>query len=181
MKVAIVAYGHADNVVCLARALSKHIPVTLVFVVSGKRFIASIFDWDICDLPYGLITDQTITKNLVGEKISDYVGPRVSVYVVHTPNRSVFLNFRQDNKKYVKCAARFIKRCEFDVIHFNGSSGFQLYFHLFLRNMPKVYTIHDYLPHSGESTLGRKIINTTLNRIYSKMDYEFIQHYQFLS
>jgi glycosyltransferase involved in cell wall biosynthesis len=43
--------------------------------------------------------------------------------------------------------------------------------------MRKVYTLHDYLPHSGEW----KATPLILNNIYTRLDYQFIQHYYFLS
>ena len=80
MKVAIVAFGHADNIVCLAKALSRYLDVTIFFVVSGNRFVASIFDWDISKLPIGLITDSSIVERLIGNKIHGYIGSAVKIF-----------------------------------------------------------------------------------------------------
>jgi len=181
MKVVIVAYGHADNVVCSTKALSKYIDVTLIFVTSGDRFVSSIFDWDISKIPYGLTTDSSIVENIVGEKILGYLGPRIKIYIARTPNRKILRDWKRRNFRYIKQVAEYINNNSYDVVHFNGSSGFQIYFHFFLNRKPKVYTIHDYLPHSGESTFRSKAVNTLLNKFYTRSDYEFIQHYQFLN
>lgn len=54
MKVAILAFGHCDNVMCLSHNLSKYADVTLIFVTAGKRFTRSIFNWDISKLSFDL-------------------------------------------------------------------------------------------------------------------------------
>ena len=181
MKVAIVAYGHADNVVCLAKALSRYLDVTIFFVVSGNRFVASIFDWDISKLPIGLITDSSIIDRLIGNRIREYIGSAVKIFIVHTPNRSIARDFNRANLKCVREVSKYIIQQRYEIVHFNGSSGFQFYFHHFLKGKPKVYTIHDYLPHSGESTVFWRFANTAFNRLHVRMDYEFIQHYRFLA
>ncbi len=181
MKVAIVAYGHADNVVCLTKALSKYIDVTLIFVTSGDRFVSSIFDWDIAKIPFGFVADSSIIKNIVEGKILSYLGPRIKIYIARTPDRKILKDWKLRNFRYIKQVAEYINNNSYDVVHFNGSSGFQLYLHKLLDNKPKVYTIHDYLPHSGEATFKSKSVNTLLNKFYTKLDYEFIQHHRILS
>lgn len=181
MKVAIVAYGHTDNVLCLAKALSKYIEVTVIFVTSGDKFTASLFDWDISRLPFGLTTDTEIVNVLVGERILEYVGGCVTICVVRTPTRKMLKDIRRENLRCIREAAEYISRGGYDIVHFNGSSGFQIYFQEYLGKVGKVYTMHDYLPHSGEATLRRKWINILLNRYYTRFGYEFILHYRFLS
>ena len=177
MKVAIVAYGHADNVICLSNHLSKYADVTLIFVTAGDRFTRSVFDWDITKLPFGLITDSNVISNYIGKIILSYISPNIKIYLVHTPTRKIVKDWKRENMKYIKEVAEYIKNNAYDAVHFNGFSGFQLYFHWYLRRMPKVYTIHDYLPHSGEW----KRTPVILHKLYSKLNYQFIQHYHFLT
>lgn len=181
MKVLIIAFGQADNVICLSKALSNYVDVSLVFVTSGDRFSTSIFDWDISGLRHGLITDQNIVNKYIDEHVRRYLGKSVRVYLARTPTMRILRDWQRKNLKCVKEITDFVKKQNFDVIHFNGSSGFQIYLHWFLRDKPKVYTIHDYLPHSGESTLKSRYVNILLNKLYTKLDYEFIQHLQFLT
>jgi len=177
MKIVIVAYGHADNVICLAKHLSASSDVTLIFVTSGDRFTRSILDWDLRNLPFGLTTDQQTVRQYIGGSLEEYLGGSLKLCIARIPSRSIIRDWSRRNMICIKQIARFILDNAFDVVHFNGFSGFQLYFHRYLKGMPKVYTIHDYLPHSGEW----KLTPLLLNRLYSKLDYQFIQHYDYLS
>jgi len=181
MKVAILAFGHSDNVLCLAQNLSKYVNVTLIFITAGERFTRSIFDWDISQLPYGLTMDSSILCDFIDKRIQKYIGSSVNIGIARTPTRKILKDWKRENFRYSKIVARYLNKNSFDVIHFNGASGLQLYFHYFLRAIPKVCTIHDYLPHTGESTYRHKLIDILLNKFYTKLDCEFIQHYQFLS
>jgi glycosyltransferase involved in cell wall biosynthesis len=181
MKVAIIAYGHADNVLCLVKALSAYAEVSVIFITSGNKFTASLFDWDVSGLPYGLTSDPCIINSLVDNRILDYIGKDVGFYIVRTPTRKIMQDVKRENLRCVKAVADFVKRKNYDVVHFNGSSGFQIYFQQYLYKMGKVYTIHDYLPHSGEASFRRRWMNIILNRLYTKCDYEFILHYKHLS
>ena len=180
MKVAIVAYGHADNVLCLSNHLSRRADVTLIFVMAGDRFTRSIIDWDITGLPYGLTKDRKIVEGFLGKSILRYVNPSLSILLARTPSRKVLKDWKRHNVRYVKEIADFIKSESFDVVHFNGASGFQIYFHSLLSKTPKVSTVHDYLPHTGESKFLQRMINRLLNRAFA-CSYEFIQHYNYLS
>jgi len=181
MKVALVAYGHADNVLCLSRALARYACVTVFFVTSGDNFTASVFDWDISTLPFGLTDDHAAVKRFVGDKIIRYLGSDVKICIVRTPSRKILKDIRRRNYIYIREAIQFINSHQYDIIHFNGSSGFQIYFQELLGNVAKVLTIHDYLPHTGEATCRRKWVNILLNKLYTRFDYEFIQHYRYLS
>jgi len=177
MKVAVIAYGHSDNVVCLAKHLSKSADITLVFVTSGDRFTRSIFDWDLRLLPFGLTRDHRVVRQYIGRSIEQYLDNSINLYIARTPSRSIVRDWSRRNIRCIKEIAEFLRDNSFDVVHFNGFSGFQLHFHRYLKGMPKVYTIHDYLPHAGEW----KLTPILLNRLYSKFDYQFIQHHQYLS
>ncbi|UCD18908.1 MAG: glycosyltransferase family 4 protein [candidate division WOR-3 bacterium] len=180
MKVAIIAYGHPDNVLCLSHYLAHYIDVTLIFVAGGDRFTKSIFDWDITKLNYGITSSQHIVKEYVGERIMKFIHPRLKIMIVRTPTLKILKDWKRENVKYISSVASYIRNGQYDLIHFNGSSGFQLYFHFLLKKEPKVYTIHDYLPHSGEGTLKSRIVNRLQNKFYTRHDYDFIQHYHFL-
>lgn len=181
MRVAIVAYGHPDNVICLAHSLSKYADVVLIFITSGSRFTRSIFDWNIAKLPFGLTTDPNVVSDYIGQDILSYLESKVKIYIARTPTLKLLKDWRRNNMRYIREVATYIYNNAFDTVHFNGSSGFQTYFHYYLHKMPMVYTVHDYLPHTGESTLKHSLVNKFLNKVYTKLDYEFIQHYQFLS
>jgi len=177
MKVAIIAYGHADNVICLAKHLSESSDVTLIFITPGDHFTRSILDLDLRNLPFGLTTDRQIVRQYIGGDLEKYLNGSLNLYIARMPSRSIIRDWPRRNLMYIKQIATFLRSNSFDVVHFNGFSGFQLYFHRYLRGIPKVYTIHDYLPHTGEW----KLTPLLLNRLYSRLDYQFIQHYDYLS
>jgi hypothetical protein len=53
-RVLMLAFGHPDNVLSLCKAVSRHVCMELVFVVSEDRFRQGILDIDLSDMPYGL-------------------------------------------------------------------------------------------------------------------------------
>ncbi len=181
MRVAIIAYGHADNVICLARALSDQADVQVIFVTSGSRFTSSILDWDLTGLPFGTVTDASRSDGFMRGSVKRFLGPRPRVLVFRTPSRKVLKDWTRRNYACIKRAAGYVADQGPDVVHFNGSSGFQVYFHMLLSSTPKVLTIHDYEPHTGESSLPRRFISRAFNRFYVSRGYEFIQHYAYLT
>jgi glycosyltransferase involved in cell wall biosynthesis len=181
MKIAIIAYGHTDNVVCLANHLAKNLDTTLIFVTSGKRFTRSIFDWDVSSLPYGLTTDRSVISGYLGEEVGRFVDPSLKIFIARTHDRKILQDWKRDNLKSIEDVARYVINNKFDLVHFNGSSGFQLYFHYFLRKFPKVLTVHDYIPHSGDASMRGIYVNIALNSVYTKFDYHFIQHHEYLT
>jgi starch synthase len=181
MKVAMVAYGHVDNVLCLSNYLAKRIDFTLVIVMAGNRFTRSVVDWDITGLPFGLTTDSSISDNYLGREIVKYIDPKLKILLVRAPSLKILKDWKQENLKCIMEIADYIRDNQYDVVHFNGASGFQLYFHYLLRSKHKVSTVHDYLPHSGESSTLSGMTNRLINKLFTQLDYEFIQHYRFLA
>lgn len=166
--------------ICLANSISRYSEVTLVFITSGKRFTNSVLDLDIGRLPYGLTEDPVAISTLLDVEISEFVNPSLSILLGRTPSLKFFTDWRLQNFRYIRDIALRMARENFDVIHFNGSSGFQLYFHHFMKNTPKILTIHDYIPHTGDAALRGIAVNIVLNGIHTKFDYHFIQHHDYL-
>jgi len=177
LKVAFVAYGHTDYAISLCKNLSKYIDITLILMTSGNYFTDCIFNCDISKLSFGLSVDQEIIRTFIGERIAHYNDSGMAIIIVRTPSLRILKDYKMKNLKYIKDLADYIKINSFDVVHFNGSSGFQIYLHWFLRHMPKVYTIHDYLPHSGEWNINLIM----LNKLFTRLNYQFIQHSKYLS
>lgn len=172
MKAIIVSYGHVASGLTLAKHLSSKIDLTFLLAVYGERFERGLFNLDLRTLPYGLIKDTDILAKVLPEEITSYIGGSFKLILLRTHNLKILKDWRKRNFGVCLEASRYIRANGFDVVHFDGSSGFQIYFHLLLLDKPKVYTIHDYLPHSGEENRNQ----IRLNRIFSKLDYQFIQH-----
>jgi len=181
MKVAVVAYGHSDNVICLTKALSNYADVTLLFITSGPQYTSSIFDWNLTGLPFGYVVDALEMNGFICDSVKAFLGPCTRIRIARTHSRKLIRDWLRRNYACVKKTAEYVRKQGFDVVHFNGSSGFQFYFHFLLSDLPRVLTIHDYLPHTGESPYPRKLFSLILNGFYAGQRYEFIQHYNYLT
>ena len=176
MKVLKIAMGHPDNVLTLTREMSRLLEVTLVFVVSGNRFREGVLDLDISGLDYGLNTNIRKNLDILPENIRDYLGENFRLYFIRTPDLKILKDKKFRNFRYIRSSIKALKKEGYDLVHFNGTSGFLLYFVPMFRKYPKVWTLHDYKAHSGEKNLQAFFIN----RFVSKFKFHFIQHYHFL-
>jgi glycosyltransferase involved in cell wall biosynthesis len=172
MKIIIVSYGHLSSGLTLAKHLSSKVDITFILVVHGDRFEREIINIDLKRLKYGLITDRKMLNSLMPNEIISYINTSFNLYLLHVPHLKVLRDWKLQNLTYCYELYRYIKNNNFDVVHFNGSSGFQLYFDILLFTRAKVYTIHDYIQHSGEEG-GLQL---PLNFLHSRFNYQFIQH-----
>lgn len=177
MKILLLAFGNPDNVLSLSRHLSSCVELTVVFAVSGDRFRQGVMDADISGLDSGLITDEKTIEGILSPEIRNYSSGRFKLWFLKTPSRK-FLHKSGGIKNYliIRKAARELSSYGFDAVHFNGTSGFLLYLLKHLKCGKRVWTLHDYKPHSGEeNTFG-----VLLNKIYTKFNIIYIQHYKYL-
>ncbi|MGD2087735.1 MAG: glycosyltransferase family 4 protein [Candidatus Aminicenantes bacterium] len=176
MKAIIIAFGHPENVLSLSKAVGKLIDLTLLFVFSGDCFKQGVLDIDLRKIPYGLSTAPEIIQDLIPAPVNNFIDRKFKIWILRTPSRKIVKDIKLKNYFLCRKTAKEIHRGNFDVIHFNGTSGFLLYFYWILRRYPKIWTLHDYISHSGE--FSRK--GALVNKFYTKLDFEFIQHYEYL-
>jgi len=176
MRILKIAFGHPDNVLTLTREMSRQMDVTLVFVVSGDRFTEGILDQDLQSLHYGLNTDVAHNLRILPQSIRKYLGEDFRLYFLRTYDRKILKDRRLRNFTCIRRAIRELKKNRYDVVHFNGTSGFLLYFVPLFRKYPKVWTLHDYKAHSGERNFQAWVIN----KFVARFKFHFIQHYRFL-
>jgi glycosyltransferase involved in cell wall biosynthesis len=177
MKVLILAFGHSENVLCMAQAAAAQMEVTVCFCGAGDRFRHGILDVDLTALPYGLTQDSTPVNEALPGPVRSFIGDSFRVWFFRTP--SLHLPHRDPllrNYRLCRSLAAHIRRSGLDVIHYNGTSGFMLYLSGLLRSLPAVWTLHDYQAHSGEE----KWQNAWLNRFLVGRDFQFVQHYAHL-
>jgi glycosyltransferase involved in cell wall biosynthesis len=175
-KVLMLAFGHPENVLSLCKAVSRKVQLELVFVVAKEQFREGIVDIDISSMRYGLNSYHE-SINFLPQEIKRFIGSSFKIRFIRTPSRSLFKDRALKNLKTVYRSARALKKESYDVIHFNGVSGFTAYFKLFLGIKTKyIWTIHDYIPHSGEGRPWSKV----LLRLTMMMGFEYIQHYRWL-
>ncbi|MGB9696397.1 MAG: glycosyltransferase family 4 protein [Ignavibacteria bacterium] len=176
MKLLVVAFGHTENVLTLCKELSKKIVLHLCFIFSGDRVQNGILELDLSKFKYGLNTDSEIIKHLPVE-IQNFIDNSFSLSVIRTPHRKVFKDFTFTNFRLLRKSFRKLtKEFDFDIVHYNGLSGFLLYLPLFLHGKARFWTLHDAIPHTGDENVKTKI----LNKLLSRYDFFFVQHYKYL-
>jgi glycosyltransferase involved in cell wall biosynthesis len=176
MNLLVVAFGHTENVLTLCKELSKKITLHLCFIFSGDKVQNGILELNLSKLNYGLNTGKELLKHLPAE-IQNFVDNSFSLSVIRTPNRKVFKDFTFRNLRLLKKSFyKLSNEFNYDIIHYNGLSGFLLYLPLFLHSKVKFWTLHDALPHTGDENIKTKI----LNKILTRYDFFFVQHYKYL-
>ncbi|MDD5362913.1 MAG: glycosyltransferase family 4 protein [Ignavibacteria bacterium] len=177
MKVLLVAFGNPDNVLSLSRHLSEKVDLSVLFLVSGEHFRQGVMDADLSDIETGLTTDAAQINKSAGNEISEYINGRFNLWFLKTISRK-FIHKRGGaaNYRVIRDAITELQKYKFDVIHFNGTSGFLLYFLNKMKCEKRFWTLHDYKSHSGEENTFGNI----LNRIYTKYNIRYIQHYEYL-
>lgn len=177
MKVLVLAFGNPDNVLSLCRHLSERVELTLVFAVSGDRFRQGVMDADLSVLKHGLNTDKDAIRKAAGSEVISYIDGRFNLWFLKTPDRR-FIHKRGGvlNFKIIRKSAMQLSDYDFDVVHFNGTSGFLLYLIRYIKCKKRVWTLHDYKPHTGEENRTGEF----LNRLVIKSNIKYIQHYEYL-
>ncbi len=177
MKVLLLAFGNPDNVLTLCRHLSARVELTLVFTVSGDRFRQGVMDADLSLLRNGLNTDEGVIRKAAGEEVKSYIDGRFKLWFLKTPSRK-FIHKRggMTNFRIIRKSARQLSDIDFDAVHFNGTSGFLLYLMRYIKCKKRVWTLHDYKPHTGEENRTGEF----LNRLVVKSNIKYIQHYEYL-
>ena len=148
MKVAIVTCGLLDCILPLAKYLAPHVSVDLYLSVYGNRFTESVGSFDIQSLPLGL-SDEAATRQTIGDTLYDYTQEKgtVRIKLFKYPSLKVF------NRKNLSLHRQFaaaINQAGYDVVHLNGYRGSQMFLYAYLRDVGRVWTIHDPVQHSGE-------------------------------
>ncbi|MCI0472930.1 MAG: glycosyltransferase, partial [Ignavibacteria bacterium] len=177
IKVLIIAFGNPDNVLSLCRNISGNVDVTLMFVLSGNQVRQGVLNINLETVENGLHTDEEKVRNIFGDKICDYISGSFRLWLLKTGTRK-FVHKRTgfENLLHINNACSYINTQNFDVVHYNGTSGFMLYFLHRLKTKNRFWTLHDYKPHAGEENPSGDL----LNKFLTKYKFTFIQHYEYL-
>lgn len=143
MKVLMIAYGHPDNVFSLSKALGEIINFEMIFFVSGDLYEEGVLSISLKNLDYGLNPYQASFQALP-ENIKEYLGDDLKIRIFRSFDRKILKDKRLRNLRKLIPAANAIRKENYDVIHFNGISGFMLPLVIFLMKYRKIWTCREW-------------------------------------
>ena len=177
MKVLILAFGHIDNVFSFAKHVGKNECDLTVAVVHGfDRFLTGTIDCDVSWLRYGIHSKTETIERIIPSEHLEFIRDSFKLWIIKTPGKPSFKKKLWGNYNFIKNCSQIILSEKFDIIHFNGTGLFCYFFARNLKKASKIWTLHDFMPHSGE---GRFLTNQLNKLIFKKFNY-YIQHYIFL-
>jgi len=156
IKIAIISFGLCDINITLAKYLSKYIKVDLYIVMNQNMKKHSIMNFDNVKTEDGFLPEEILDKSIDG---------KVRRYISGAFKHRVFLYPGSGFKKPANIISfykfsKFLKEKKYNGIHFSGNDISQFFISVFMWNVPKIHTIHDYIGHEGE----RKFIAELLNK-----------------
>lgn len=146
MKVLFLCYGHYDSGLELYKYLAEKLDVTLAIQIEGGFLRQSVLDIDISDLEIGLHTD--LSNSNIARYIYDLFDINLEKFVIIKYNSLSLRDIK--NFKVSLDFANWVKRNNYDIVHYYGSSLTWVQQAIFLRKIKRIYTVHDYIPHTGE-------------------------------
>ena len=176
MKILMISFGHIENVLSISKAISKMMNFELMFIFSGNCFQQGILNMDLTKLPYGVSEDQEFVYSMFPEEIKKFINHDFKVFILRTPSRKILKDYKMKNLRIIFKAFRNLEINQYDALHINGTSGFIIYLYIIFRKISKIWTLHDYISHSGEEDWK----NSVFNKLMTKLNFFFIQHYEFL-
>jgi glycosyltransferase involved in cell wall biosynthesis len=174
MKVLILAFGHPDNVFSLSHHLSKKVDLTVIFCISGNSYQNGILELKSKESDSLIIKDKKRINELFPKNIIDFVNDDFRLWIFNQKSRKI-IDFQ--NLYDIFKLSKALKKEKFDVIHYNGASGFLIPLYFLNSKSKQFWTLHDYKAHSGEENKRSEQINRFIvkrNRLTT------IQHYEYL-
>ena len=159
MKIAYIGFGHIDGALPLLRNLGEgrgH-EIDYYILLSATAPLESVLDLRPHNLSHKIFSFEE-SALFLPEWMTQYLRSRVRVSVGIYPNYKLYL---PSSHFWFRSFCRMLSLQSYDLIHVSGVSTFM--FHLLgyspLRRVPKVITIHDLTPHTGEDSWSRRLIN----------------------
>ena len=153
MKILYVCSGHYDSGLELYKGLAKYSDCDLLVQLHEDHLMQSVLDVDTSDITWGFTkAGEAKDLNYEIERIFDIKANTINI--IKYPSLSL-----RDFKNLIinKELCKWINKNNFDAIIYYGSSLVWIQQYLFLkRKIKKIYTVHDYIVHSGENRSGGK-------------------------
>jgi len=135
-----------------------------------------VLNIDLMKLKYGL-NDQVDSLAAFPQSIRAFLGNKFPIRIIRYYDRKFIKDKYFRNLRITYHSSQRLKKENFNILHFNGISGFMIFFIWLLRIKRKIWTLHDYVHHSGEENSRAMFIQKVLIRSFH---FEFIQHYEYL-
>jgi len=171
----MIAFGHPDNVLTLSKSLSESIDFNLIFFASGNLYEEGVLSVPLKNLEFGLNSYKQ-SFHILPYNIQKYLGNDFKIRFFRSYDRKLLKDKKIRNLRKIISAVKIIRKENYDIIHYNGISGFMIYLILFLRKFRKIWTLHDYIPHTGEENKR----SFRFMKLLIRFDLYHIQHYRYL-
>lgn len=144
-----------DTVLPLVRSLSSLVDLHLLLEVTPQGWNSNLFDVAPKPFSTGIVDGD--------EFLHDCFPPGVRAYWKNAARFNVILHskprvFHPSSFMLTWQVSRFIRRIRPDVIHFNDVTGRFVPLFLLSPQVPKIFSIHDAIPHTGEYTRRMGIV-----------------------
>jgi glycosyltransferase involved in cell wall biosynthesis len=145
-----------DNALEQMMLMSSICDLHVLIELSPDSLKSTVVDFSTLNTTSYLNTLQSIIPEEDLSRLEKYIHNISSISYVYYPSQSII---DLDNSKTLKTVLKYLVTNSFDVIHFDTISARLVPILPFIANTKIVATIHDPVPHIGEKTVKKNIIN----------------------
>jgi glycosyltransferase involved in cell wall biosynthesis len=156
-----------DNALEQMKIMSSICDLHVLIELSPDSLKSTVVDFSTLKTTSYLNSLQSIITEEDSMRLQQYIDHISEISYVFFPSKSII---GLDNSKTLKIVLKYLITNSFDVIHFDTISARLLPILPFIANKKIVATIHDPVPHIGEKSIKRNVINW----IYSNIIDEYL-------
>ena len=172
MKLAYVGFGHIDVSLPLLKYLNlyQNIEIDYYIILPKEYQYNSVLNLSDLDLQPKIYFPNDL-KNILPEWIHQYFSNKINIFLCIYPSIKPWSI--KSHFFFGKLTSHLFRK-EYDLIHITGTNlfAFKLIYSLKLRNVKKVFTIHDWENHSGEG--NRFKLAGKIHRFLAKIKHPLI-------
>lgn len=145
-----------DNALEQMKLMSSICELHVLIELSPDSLKSTVVDFTKLNTTSYLNTLQSILSDEELKRLNQYIGGISSISYAYYPSKSII---GIDNMKTLRTVLKYMITNSFDAIHFDTISARLLPLLPFIGNKKIIATIHDPVPHTGEKTIKKDIIN----------------------
>jgi glycosyltransferase involved in cell wall biosynthesis len=145
-----------DNALEQMKLMSSICELHVLIELSPDSLKSTVVDFTKLKTTSYLNTLQSILSDEDLKRLDQYIGDISSISYAYYPSKSII---GIDSMKTLRTVLKYIITNSFDAIHFDTISARLLPLLPFIGNKKIIATIHDPVPHLGESTIKKNVIN----------------------